>query len=106
MSLPKSAASASTEIADESLIRHQAAFETSVPNGETLNLGDPGYNRYRKTGERHVYTTEVIKNFHTYVKSGKPEDYEEYVRVALETNPVAIKDLIEFVPAASGPDRP
>ena len=92
-----------TEIADESIIRHKAAFETVVPNGETLDLGDPGYNRYRKSGERHVYTTEVIKNFHTYVKSGKSEDYEEYVRVALETNPVAIKDLIEFVPGSCGP---
>ena len=91
------------EIADESIIRHKSPFETVVPNGETLNLGDPGYNRYRKSGERHVYTTEGIKNFHTYVKSGKAEDYEEYVRVALETNPVAIKDLIDFVPAVSGP---
>jgi glutamate synthase domain-containing protein 2/glutamate synthase domain-containing protein 1/glutamate synthase domain-containing protein 3 len=91
-----------TEIAEESIIRHRAAFETSVPEAESLDLGDPGYNRYRKAGERHVYTTEVIKNFHTFVKSGKSEDYEEYVRVALETNPVAIKDLIEFVVPASG----
>lgn len=58
------------EIAEESIIRHKAAFETVVPNGKTINLGDPGYNRHRKVGERHVYTTEVIKNFHTYVKSG------------------------------------
>ena len=43
-----------TEIAEESLIRHKAAFETVVPNGKTLNLGDPGYNRYRKAGELHV----------------------------------------------------
>jgi glutamate synthase domain-containing protein 2/glutamate synthase domain-containing protein 3 len=91
------------EIAAESIIRHKAAFETEVPEGQSLDLGDPGYNRYRKSGERHVYTTEVIKNFHTYVKSGKPEDYEEYVRVALETHPVAIKDLIEFVPSSTGP---
>ncbi len=91
------------EIAAESLIRHQAAFATVVPAGETLNLGDPGYNRYRKAGERHALSTEVIKNFHTYVKSGKAEDYEEYVRVSLETGPVAIKDLLEFVPAATGP---
>ena len=90
------------EIADESIIRHRAAFETVVPDGESLDIGDPGYNRYRKAGERHVYTTEVIKNFHTYVKSGKSEDYEEYVRVALETNPVAIKDLIEFVLPVTG----
>jgi len=92
-----------SEIAEESIIRHRAAFETIVPDGESLDLGDPGYNRYRKAGERHVYTTEVIKNFHTYVKSGKAEDYEEYVRVSLETKPVAIKDLIDFVPAACGP---
>jgi len=91
-----------SEIAEESIIRHSAAFQTIVPEGSTLDLGDPGYNRYRKAGERHVYTTEVIKNFHTYVKSGRPEDYEEYVRIALETNPVAIKDLFDFVPAASG----
>lgn len=90
------------EIAEESIIRHKSAYETEVPEGETLNLGDPGYNRYRKSGERHAYTTEVIKNFHNYVKSGKAEDYEEYVRVSLETNPVAIKDLLNFVPSASG----
>ncbi len=90
-------------IAAESLNRHLAAFEAIVPNGETLDLGDPGYNRYRKAGERHSFTTEVIKNFHTYVKSGRPEDYEEYVRVSLETNPVAIKDLLELVPGAGGP---
>ncbi len=91
-----------TEIAEESMIRHRAAFETIASDAGSLDLGDPGYNRYRKTGERHVYTTEVIKNFHTYVKSGQPEDYEEYVRIALETNPVAIKDLIEFAPTGSG----
>jgi glutamate synthase domain-containing protein 2 len=90
------------EIAEESIIRHKAAYETEVPEGEALDLGDPGYNRYRKSGERHSFTTEVIKNFHQYVKSGKPEDYEEYVRVCLETNPVAIKDLLGFVPASTG----
>ena len=90
------------EIAEESLIRHRAAYDTKVPAGETLDLGDPGYNRYRKSGERHVFTTENIKNFHTYVKSGRAEDYEEYVRVSLEVNPVAIKDLIEFVPSGNG----
>jgi len=91
-----------TEIAEESIIRHQAAYGPEVPAGETLDLGDPGYNRYRKTGERHAFTTEVIKNFHQYVKSGKPEDYDEYLKVCLETSPVAIKDLLNFVPKLSG----
>ncbi|MCH7225283.1 glutamate synthase large subunit [Haloferula sp. A504] len=91
------------EIASESLIRHRAAFEVEVPVGETLDLGDPGYNRFRKSGERHALTTEVIKNFHTYVKGGKKEDYEGYVKASLEINPMAIKDLLEFVPSESGP---
>lgn len=90
-------------LAEESLIRHRAAYEPEVAEGETLDLGDPGYNRYRRSGERHVYSTETIKNFHTYVKSGKPEDYEQYVRVSLETHPVAIKDMLELVPSSTGP---
>jgi len=91
------------EIAHESLNRHKAAFETEVPDGETLNLGDPGYNRFRKAGERHALTTEVIKNFHTYVKGGNKEDYDDYVKATLETNPMAIRDLFKFAPSSSGP---
>lgn len=91
------------DIADESIIRHRAAFETEVPIGETLNLGDPGYNRYRKSGERHALTTDVIKNFHTYVKSGKAEDYAGYVKSTLHNQPITISDLFEFAPSTSGP---
>jgi hypothetical protein len=53
--------------ADRAGVAHppHGAFLSEVPAGQTLNLGDPGYNRYRKAGERHALTTEVIKNFHT-----------------------------------------
>ncbi len=82
------------EIAEESIIRHKAAWE---PVSDTaLDLGDPGYNRYRKQGERHAITTEVIKNFHNYVKQGKAEDYDEYVKATLDSHPITIKDLLEF----------
>ena len=91
------------DIAGESIVRHRSAFDTEVPDGETLDLGDPGYNRFRKSGEKHALTTEVIKNFHTYVKGGAKEDYDNYVKATLETNPMAIRDLFTFVPAASGP---
>jgi len=96
-----------TEIADESIIRHKAAYadilEGGTPATEPLPLGDPGYFRYRKAGERHAITTDVIKNFHTFVKDNKKEDYDNYVKASLETHPVTIKDLLEFVPLASGP---
>ena len=49
------------EIAEELIIRHKASFETVVSDGATLYLGDLRYNRFRRAGERHVYTTEIIK---------------------------------------------
>ncbi|MDB9741442.1 glutamate synthase large subunit [Akkermansiaceae bacterium] len=94
------------EIAEESIIRHKAAYadilESGVASEEPLPLGDPGYNRYRKQGERHSLTTEVIKNFHTFVKSGKAEDYDDYVKATIDTHPITIKDLFEFVPLSTG----
>jgi len=91
-----------THIAEESLVRHNTAYETKKPS-EPLDLCDPGYNRFRKGQERHALPTDVIKNFHTFVKSGKKEDYEGYVQAQLEVNPVALKDILSFVPKKSGP---
>jgi len=95
------------EIAEESMIRHRAAYADILENQPALTephkLSDPGYFRYRKSGERHAITTDVIKNLHTFVKDNKKEDYEAYVQAAIETHPVTIKDLFEFVPLASGP---
>lgn len=86
------------EIAEESLVRHRAGWEAAPHKNGTLDLGDPGYNRYRKSGESHALTTEVIKNFHTFVRDGKKEDYDDYVKVTLENDPITIKDIIEFQP--------
>ncbi|MDB4438358.1 glutamate synthase large subunit, partial [bacterium] len=90
------------EIAEESLVRHRAAFETEVEKNKTLNLGDPGYNRYRKSGETHALTTDVIKNFHTFVRDGKKEDYDDYVKATLASDPITIKDILDFKVPASG----
>ena len=92
------------EIAEESLVRHRAAFETEAKENKVLDLGDPGYNRYRKSGEAHAITTDVIKNFHTFVRDGKKEDYDDYVKVSLANDPITIKDILEFkVPSSSIP---
>ncbi len=90
------------EIAEESIQRHRAAYEPQPEEG-VLDLGDPGYNRYRKTGETHALTTDVIKNFHTFVKTGEREEYDDYVQAMLESAPVAIRHLFEFVPSTAGP---
>jgi len=92
------------DIAAESIARHEQAYGKAMPEGNSpLELGDPGYNRYQRGGEQHVITPGVVKSFHTFVKSGSPQEYEEYVQAVLESNPVSPKDLLEYVPAATGP---
>ncbi|CAN5790706.1 glutamate synthase large subunit [soil metagenome] len=91
------------EVAEESLARHAAGYVGAVPESGAIELTDPGFYRPRREGEVHAITGPVIKNFHTFVKSGKTEDYDSYVKSQLENNPVALKDLMEFVPSSDGP---
>ncbi len=90
-------------IARESIARHDAGFAVPVPDEGGLKLDDPGYNRWRRSGERHSISGPVIKSFHAFVRSGEEDKYEEYVRTQLENNPVAIKDLLDLVPGSHGP---
>ncbi|MGH8047479.1 MAG: glutamate synthase large subunit, partial [Chthoniobacterales bacterium] len=97
-----------TEIAQESLARHAAAFANAVPI-EPGKLEDPGYYRFRRGGENHAVTPPVIQNFHTYVgikgaeKANKPEDYQKYLDAIKATRPNALRHLLELVPRTSGP---
>ncbi|HEX2748542.1 MAG TPA: glutamate synthase large subunit [Verrucomicrobiales bacterium] len=90
------------EIAMESLVRHRAAFSDALP-GQPVDLGDPGYFRFRREGERHAVDAGFIKNFHTFVKTGKPEDYESYLTEYKRNKPLALHDLFELVQGNDGP---
>jgi len=85
------------EIARESLARHAKGFGAAA-----AALEDPGYFRYRRQGERHAVTPPVIQSFHAFVRNGKPEDYKAYVAEVLQNRPLALRDLLEFVPGAGG----
>jgi glutamate synthase domain-containing protein 2/glutamate synthase domain-containing protein 1/glutamate synthase domain-containing protein 3 len=94
------------EIAAEAMARHELGFKPAVPDaGEAgpVDLGDPGYYRPRRDGEMHAVTGPVIKNFHTFVKSAAADDYKKYVSTQLENTPVALKDMMDFVPSSDGP---
>ncbi len=92
------------EIADEAIARHSAGYAGPLPEGQgSVDLGDPGYYRPRQKGEMHAVTGPVIKNFHTFVKSGSHEEYQKYVEESLKNTPVALKDLLQFVPGEEGP---
>ncbi|MGK0188350.1 MAG: glutamate synthase domain-containing protein 2/glutamate synthase domain-containing protein 1 [Verrucomicrobiales bacterium] len=91
------------ELGAEAIMRHKSAFGEPVPDSGRLELGDPGYNRSRRDGERHSVHAQVIKNFHSFVRENDPEKYEEYVRQVKSVQPVALHDLFELVPLESGP---
>ena len=93
------------EIAIESLTRHQLAFGAAVPQESTSaqTLGDPGYYRFRRNGEIHAVNPPVIKNFHTFVRTGNPSDYKAYVQAVLASSPHSLRNMLAFVPAKSGP---
>ena len=82
------------EIAEETLARHQRAF---TPDAK---LTDEGYYRFRRDGELHAWTPQVLQSFHTYVgikgadKAGKWEDYEKYVAAVEEASPVALRQCL------------
>jgi len=90
------------EVAADTLARHSEAYGSAVPDGEALKLGDPGYFRYRRTGERHAIANPILKNFHNFVKDNDPAKYEQYVEDIKSSNPVSLHDLFELVPSESG----
>ncbi|MCX6959259.1 MAG: glutamate synthase large subunit [Verrucomicrobia bacterium] len=95
------------EIARESLTRHELAY-APVPVDEgkepaPLQLGDPGVYRIRRGGELHAVTPPVIKNFHSFIRTNKPEDYKAYVDAVMASTPHSLRNLLEFVPLPSGP---
>jgi glutamate synthase (NADPH/NADH) large chain/glutamate synthase (ferredoxin) len=96
------------EIAQETLARHALAYGNAVPT-EDGKLDDPGYYRFRRGGELHAVTPPVLQSFHAFVgikgadKAGKEEDYRKYVDAVLANRPVALRNLLEFLPLKTGP---
>ena len=94
------------EIAEESLRRHAQAYgapDTDETARKPAALTNPGFYRFRPSGEAHAVTPPMIKNFHTFVQTNKPEDYKKYVDSTLAATPIALRDLLELVLPASGP---
>ena len=101
------------EIARESLARHAHGFDTArllaavaaEPQGKTPapQLHDAGYYRFRRAGERHAVSPPVIQSFHSFVKTGNPQDYQRYVEQVRAFQPISFKDMLELQPTKSGP---
>lgn len=81
------------ELAEEVLIRHQAAYETHSPVLET-----GGVYQWKRRGEKHLFNPETI---HLLQKSTRLGDYELYKRFAKKINEqtkdaLTLRGLFEF----------
>ncbi len=84
-----------------------ASTDTTQPIAASVEfqgkLPDAGFYRFRRAGEIHVVTPPVIKNFHTFIRTGKAEDYQAYVAAVLTNRPHSLRNLLTFVPKESVP---
>src|SRR5262249_980295 len=87
--------------------RHAAAW------GEKPQLENPGYVKYRKGGEPHATTPELVERMHELVAASRlraagtaesSELYERYAALVEAREAVEPRDLLELVPG--GPEVP
>jgi glutamate synthase domain-containing protein 2/glutamate synthase domain-containing protein 1/glutamate synthase domain-containing protein 3 len=87
------------ELLEDSIARHAAAFGTEN-SGQTSELRDLGLYRFRREGERHATSPELVRRMHRYVKSPSSENYQAFAELAGKREPATIRDLLEIAPAA------
>ncbi len=77
------------EILGDYLHNHALAFSA----GEKA-LKDAGLYRFRKEGEFHAASPDVVRKLHGHVKSPGAETYKNYEHLAAQRSPVTVRDLL------------
>ena len=83
------------ELLEEVLARHASAFAAGA-----AELPDAGYYRFRKNGELHANSPDLIRKFQSHVRSLHAHGSASGIAPEAGREPVAIRDLLEFVSAS------
>jgi glutamate synthase domain-containing protein 2/glutamate synthase domain-containing protein 3 len=83
------------ELLEETLAQHASAFAS-----ETAELRDAGYYRFRKNGELHANSPDLIRKFHSHLRSSALHESAPGISPELSREPVSIRDLLEFAPSS------
>jgi glutamate synthase (NADPH/NADH) large chain/glutamate synthase (ferredoxin) len=73
------------------LRNHALAYEGAE------GLRDAGYFRYRKEGERHGTSPEILRKLPALVKTGGAGTRQQYEEIATTREPMAVRDLLSIV---------
>ncbi len=83
------------ELLEDCIDRHAAAFKT-----ENSELRDLGLYRFRREGERHATSPDLVRRMHQYIKVPSEENRQAFTVLAGKREPVAIRDLLEIASAS------
>ena len=83
-------------IASEAILRHTHGFAERSVDGHTLDVG--GEYQWRKDGEEHLFSPQVIHALQQAVKTGNYELYKQYASLVNEQGKkyYRLRDLLEF----------
>ncbi|MBZ5523187.1 MAG: glutamate synthase large subunit [Acidobacteriia bacterium] len=97
------------EILEDYLYNHRQVFSagasSSEPSSARSGIRDAGLYRYRKDGELHGTSPEILRSLHAFVKSEAPEAYRQFEELVSRREPLAIRDHLNLVgaPPAGAP---
>ncbi|WP_071393582.1 glutamate synthase large subunit [Bacillus tuaregi] len=81
-------------IAKETLIRHEKAFGDAENEAQPLFVG--GDFKWRKGGEEHAYSPDIIRQLKMACRANDYEQYKAYAEKANESKLIFIRDLFTF----------
>ena len=73
---------------------HKTGFAASE-----AEFRDAGLYRFRRNGEQHATSPELVRRMHRYIKSPTPANQTALTDLAEQRKDVAVRDLLEFRPA-------
>jgi glutamate synthase (ferredoxin) len=79
---------------EDCLACHAAGFGSSA-----AEFRDAGLYRFRRNGELHSSSPELVRRMHRYIKSPTSENQTAFAALSDERKDVAVRDLLEFRPA-------
>ncbi len=87
-----------SDIANETAVAHQGGFGSDEePSDDELLLENRGMYSYRKTGEKHAWSPEVIAALQLSTRLGSYKKFKEYTHMVDEKQyPMFLRDLIRF----------
>jgi glutamate synthase domain-containing protein 2/glutamate synthase domain-containing protein 1/glutamate synthase domain-containing protein 3 len=79
------------QLLEDYLFNHAQAFRT-----EFRAPVDAGLYRFRKQGEQHATSGELLRKLHAHVKNPGSGHYQQFEALAQERVPVAVRDLLKI----------